>query len=813
MTKTHDIDIKAVEHELCQRSFSHFIRRAWPHIIPDRYIHNWHVDAMAEHFEAVADGQISRLLINVPPGTSKSTITGIMYPAWLWGPKGQPQHKFIGAAHEQGLAVRDSRMMRELVASEWFQSLWPLKLAGDQNEKLFFENEKRGFRQACAVASMTGRRGHCLTGDSIIDTSDGPKSLKSIAVSASTCYVISYDIYSRKLVERQVQAVARGSSTEIYRVRSSSGRVVVCSGDHKFYTGRGYIEARLLSKGDSLVRALRNDNGSRSCRHEENGQDEVRGSILLSDVFDNLHEQQTWENRSTLYRVWEKTSERAAELFKRVQRNFVLPNRGEETRPEVHGSVQMVRSRDESAEVEHKEVLLKRLQGEASIYRDPRGKQPPMERRGGQEEGAAFRWYPLGVGGSADSSVGSRSWEVRRLRLRREHASAPYKHEQSGQPHGESGISLQRLPLRSTWRGQIEAQADSVAMVERIRGERDTYDLQVDGTNCFFANGILVHNSIVWDDPLSPEKAHSDTHRETAIRVLKETLPTRLSDPEKSAIIIIMQRLHENDPSGYILANESGYEHICLPMEFDPTRRCVTSLGWQDPRTEDGELLFPGRFPRAVVERDKKAMGEYGTAGQFQQLPSPVGGGIFKDEWWQYYSVLPKIKYRAIYADTAQKTKEQNDYSVFQCWGKGEDGRIYLIDMARGKWEAPELLVIAKAFWDKHKAAPRTMGTLRQFKVEDKASGTGLAQQLKQKRVPVLGIPRGTDKVTRAMDVVPQIQAGNVMLPESAPWLSDLLSETSGFPNAAHDDIVDPLMDAISDMLIEKQRPSYADIL
>ena len=479
MTKTHDIDVKAVERELCQRSFSHFIRRAWPHIIQDRYIHNWHVDAMAEHFEAVADGQISRLLINVPPGTSKSTITGIMYPAWLWGPKGQPQHKFIGAAHEQGLAVRDSRMMRELVTSEWFRSLWPLRLAGDQNEKLFFENEKRGFRQACAVASMTGRRAH----------------------------------------------------------------------------------------------------------------------------------------------------------------------------------------------------------------------------------------------------------------------------------------------------------------------------------------------TIAWDDPLSPEKAHSDTHRETAIRVLRETLPTRLSDPGKSSIIIVMQRLHENDPSGYILANECGYEHLCLPMEFDQSRKCVTSLGWQDPRTEDGELLFPGRFPSNVVDRDKKAMGEYGTAGQFQQLPSPLGGGIFKVEWWHHYTVMPKIKYRMIYADTAQKTKEQNDYSVFQCWGKGDDGRIYLIDMVRGKWEAPELLVIAKAFWDKHKAASRIMGTLRQIKPEDKSSGTGLIQQLAKQRIPVVGIQRGTDKVTRAMDVVPQIQAGNVMLPDSAPWLSDLLSEAAGFPNATHDDILDPLMDAISDMLIENQRPSYADIL
>ena len=479
MTKTHDIDVKAVERELCQRSFSHFIRRAWPHIITDRYIHNWHVDAMAEHFEAVADGQISRLLINVPPGTSKSTITGIMYPAWLWGPKGQPYHKFIGAAHEQGLAVRDSRMMRELVTSSWYQSLWPLAMTGDQNEKLYFENAERGFRQACAVSSMTGRRGH----------------------------------------------------------------------------------------------------------------------------------------------------------------------------------------------------------------------------------------------------------------------------------------------------------------------------------------------TIAWDDPLSPEKAHSEAHRNTALRVLKETLPTRLNDPEKSAIIVVMQRLHENDPSGYILAKELGYEHLCLPMEFDPARRCVTSIGWSDPRTEGDELLFPERFPRSVVDRDKAAMGEYATAGQFQQRPAPIGGGIFKNEWWQYYQVLPKIRYRIIYADTAQKTKEQNDYSVFQCWGMGEDGRIYLIDMVRDKWEAPELLVIAKAFWDKHKAEPRIMGTLRQFKVEDKASGTGLIQQLKQKKVPVDGIPRSIDKVSRAMDAAPHVQAGNVVLPEDSEWLSDILNEATSFPNASHDDTLDPMMDAVSDMLIEKQRPSYADLL
>jgi predicted phage terminase large subunit-like protein len=307
---------------------------------------------------------------------------------------------------------------------------------------------------------------------------------------------------------------------------------------------------------------------------------------------------------------------------------------------------------------------------------------------------------------------------------------------------------------------------------------------------------------VVWDDALNPEKAHSETHRETAIRVLKETLPTRLSDPEKSAIIIVMQRLHENDPSGYILSNDLGYDHLCLPMEFDPSRRRVTSIGWTDPRTEDGELLFPGRFPREVVERDKKAMGDYATAGQFQQLPAPMGGGIFKTDWWRFYSIPPRLKWRAIYGDTALKTKEQNDYSVFQCWGESVDGQAVMLDQARGKWEAPELLVQARAFWNKHKMDDN--GTLRAFKVEDKASGTGLIQTLKREGVPIIGIQRSIDKITRAMDAAPLMQSGNVILPENAPWLADYLAEFAAFPNGTHDDQADPAMDAIKDILTTK---------
>lgn len=306
---------------------------------------------------------------------------------------------------------------------------------------------------------------------------------------------------------------------------------------------------------------------------------------------------------------------------------------------------------------------------------------------------------------------------------------------------------------------------------------------------------------VLLDDPHSVEGAISNAERESTLRVFTETVPTRLNNPEKSAIVVVMQRIHELDVSGYILEKDLGYEHLCLPMEYEPDRVIVTSLGFKDPRKEDGELLFPERFPRHVVDRDKKVMGSFAVAGQFQQRPSPRGGGILKGEWFQRYKVLPTIKHTVIYADTAQKTKEANDYSVFELWGFGDDGKIYLIDMVRGKWEAPDLIRVACDFWNKHRALHKP----RKMKVEDKSSGTGLIQDLKRRhKIPVEGIQRDKDKLTRVMDAAPMIEAGYVCIPESSPFVFDLISECESFTandTHAYDDQIDPMVDAIDDML------------
>jgi predicted phage terminase large subunit-like protein len=460
-----DEDWLAIEREECKTSLAYFVKRAWKSLEPSQpYSHGWHIDALSEHLEAVTAGQITRLLINIPPGTMKSMLTGVMWPAWEWGAMGRPSTRIIGASHEAKLATRDNLNTRRLITSEWYQALWPMALTTDQNEKTFFQNEEMGWRQSCAVTAMTGRRG----------------------------------------------------------------------------------------------------------------------------------------------------------------------------------------------------------------------------------------------------------------------------------------------------------------------------------------------DRVIWDDPHSVEDAHSPAALETATRVFRETLPTRLNNPDSSTIIIIMQRLNEKDVSGEILRGDFGYEHLMLPMEFEPGRKCKTSIGFTDPRTEEGELLFPARFSRETVERDKKIMGAYATAGQFQQRPSALGGTIFKESWWQYYRIPPAIEHRSIYADTAQKTKEHNDYSVFQCWGRSINGQAVLLDQIRGKWEAPELLAQARAFWRKHQAG---QGTLRAVKIEDKASGTGLIQSLKREGCPVVAIPRNTDKIMRAMDAAPFVEAGQVLLPKDAPWLSEFLTEAASFPKGAHDDQLDPMMDAVADIL------------
>lgn len=196
----------------------------------------------------------------------------------------------------------------------------------------------------------------------------------------------------------------------------------------------------------------------------------------------------------------------------------------------------------------------------------------------------------------------------------------------------------------------------------------------------------------------------------------------------------------------------------------------------------------------------------YTFSSQYQQNPSPIGGSMFKDSYWKYYDVLPPLDLIRIYGDTAQKTKERNDYSVFECWGRNRDSGIFLIDLVRGKWEAPELESVLVEFWNKHKPSLKVPRGAQMIKIEDKSSGSSLIQSIRKDYfIPIEGIQRHTDKVLRAMGVVKYFASGYVHVPRNATWLHDFKDEFRKFTpmmTHAHDDQIDPAMDAVEDMIV-----------
>ena len=315
-----------------QLSLGSFIKLAWHVVEPARrYVHGWHVDAIAEHLTAITDGQLIRLLITIPPGMMKSLLSAVFWPAWEWGPAGKPSMRFIGFSYEQTLSTRDALRCRRLMQSEWYQNLWgdKFKFVDDQNVKTRFENDKTGYR----ISDYVG-------------------------------------------------------------------------------------------------------------------------------------------------------------------------------------------------------------------------------------------------GGTGD------------------------------------------------------------------RGDRD-----------------------IVDDPHNVKDGELDAMRLRAQLWLSETLPSRLNDPDRSAIVVIHHRIHSGDMAGEIIARDLGYEHLMLPMEFEVERRCKTKIGFKDPRTKEGELLFPARFPKEVVERDKHAMGRYACAGQFQQRPAPRGGGLIKRDWFEIVGAAPADCYWVRHWDLAASEEAGSAYT------------------------------------------------------------------------------------------------------------------------------------------------------
>jgi predicted phage terminase large subunit-like protein len=338
---------------------------------------------------------------------------------------------------------------------------------------------------------------------------------------------------------------------------------------------------------------------------------------------------------------------------------------------------------------------------------------------------------------------------------------------------------------------------------------------------------------IVCDDPHNVADVASDTTRKNAIDWWDIAMSTRVNDPKTSAMVIVMQRCHQRDLSGHLL-EKGNFEHLCLPAEYEGPGR-VTSIGFSDPRTELGELLWGDRFGPQEIENLKISLGSYGAAGQLQQRPSPAGGGIFKRHWFRYFQPrgmnLPPVEVRlpdgtltlipAIEVphqvdeqmqswDCTFKELDTSDYVVGQLWAR--KGAFFLLgDQFRERTDCPGTVKAVRAMTEKW---PATMAVL----IEDKANGSAVIQMLSRDIPGLLPVNPQGGKIARAAAVSPLIEAGNIYLPHPAyaPWVNDFIEECVQFPNGAHDDQVDAMTQALlrwHEVPKQQTYVSYCDIV
>lgn len=309
---------------------------------------------------------------------------------------------------------------------------------------------------------------------------------------------------------------------------------------------------------------------------------------------------------------------------------------------------------------------------------------------------------------------------------------------------------------------------------------------------------------IIVDDPMKPDEAFSDAERNKANAWARHTLFTRLNRKSDDRIIIVQQRLHEDDMIGHV-QQIAGFELLAFSAiaQDDEEHVIRTPFGELKHVREAGQALHPEREPIAVLEKQRVLLGTEFFAAQYLQSPTPPGGGLIKIAWFNRYDLGEKPRFVRIIQswDTASKASQLADYSVCTTWGETAKKDVYLIHVFRQRLEYPDLKRKVKELADEFRAGA--------VLIEDATSGIQLVQELKFGGLPqITPIKPQGDKVMRLQAQTATIEAGRVWIPREAPWLHDYLHELAMFPKGRHDDQVDSTAQALAYI----GKPSSADM-
>lgn len=301
---------------------------------------------------------------------------------------------------------------------------------------------------------------------------------------------------------------------------------------------------------------------------------------------------------------------------------------------------------------------------------------------------------------------------------------------------------------------------------------------------------------LIFDDPLNPEQALSQAEREAVNLRFDSTFRSRINDPRTGVKIIIMQRLHEMDLAGHVLAKEPGrWKKVSLPAIAESHEEWSFPIGRRVKHRSAGELLWPERLPQSFLDSQKIGMGSWAFAGQYQQNPAPLDGGIIKRNWVRFYRELPtQFDFVVQSWDCTFTGSDRSDFVAGQVWACAA-GKYYMLPYRL--YERLDFAPTRAAIKSCHALFPQCNAIL----IEDKANGPAIVSEL-QKEVPgVIPVSPDGGKMSRAQAMAPLWEAGSVELPDpqifSAPWMEAYLHNICSFPKAAHDDDMDATSQAL----------------
>lgn len=379
-----------------------------------------------------------------------------------------------------------------------------------------------------------------------------------------------------------------------------------------------------------------------------------------------------------------------------------------------------------------------------------------------------------------------------------------------------------RKVVRSEWYQVRWPLAMSIAQDTKTRFENERTGYRI-ATSVGGVGTGEKGDAIVVDDPHNVLEAESTAKREEVLMWWDEVMSTRLNDPKTGVKVIVMQRVHERDLSAHVL-EQGGYDHLMLPMEYDPKRSCVTSLGFEDPRLDAGELLCPERFPDEVLDDLKIRLGPYGTAGQLQQTPAPRSGGMFDRDWFKVVDLadLPDDLEHVGYVDKAATEGGGSRSAMVLVSYAPDTGTAYIRDMYAGQWEMANRERRIDATCESWAAllGGRVDAGRRMFKLwveQEPGSGGKDSALLTVQRLVKAGFLADRDvahrdKFARADHFAGAAKAGLVKLVRG-PWNEDLLRELEAAgPGAAFLDQMDVCVGAYNKLIGKRRTPPVAAV-